>query len=209
MNSTLAVLNQAGQPAGEVTLNPAWLEEVKGDQAVKDTVVAHLAARRAGTAAVKNRKIVRGGGRKPWRQKGTGRARCGSIRSPLWRGGGVIFGPQPRKYGFKLNVKVKQLALRRAFTERLKEGAVTVVADVSVSAGKTKELATLLKTLKLGDSVLVMVTGPVDRKLALASRNLPDVQVSDVSHVNTYELLLFRKLLLTQAALQALGQRLA
>ena len=109
--ASLAIVNEKGAAAGEVTIDESWLEREKGDSAVHDTVVAYLATKRAGTAATKNRKLVRGGGAKPWRQKGTGRARAGSNRSPIWRGGGVIFGPQPRSFAKKVNKKVKKLVL--------------------------------------------------------------------------------------------------
>lgn len=207
MEATLTTVNKSGAPAGTVKLDSAWLESEKGEQAVKDAVVAFMAANRAGTASAKERGQVRGGGRKPWKQKGTGRARAGSIRSPLWRGGAVIFGPQPRSFDKKLNRSTRRLALKRAFTERVQEGAVIVLDSLEMAAAKTRDMAALLTTIGAGSEALVVVDELSDT-VVKAARNLPGVEVMKASAVNPYWLLLFKKLVFTQAALDAFGKRL-
>ncbi|MCF7854893.1 MAG: 50S ribosomal protein L4 [Candidatus Pacebacteria bacterium] len=189
-------------------MQSAWIELEKGTQAVHDEVVAFLAMRRAGTASTKTRSEVRGGGAKPYRQKGTGRARAGSIRSPLWSGGGVIFGPKPRSYAKKVNKKVRQLALKRAFSERVAEGAVMVVDEITVAQPKTKAVRELLQSLKAGTDVLV-IPAEVSETLLLASRNMPSVEVMEPTAVNTYWMLLFKKVVFTRAGLEAFVKRFA
>ncbi|MCH2175866.1 MAG: 50S ribosomal protein L4 [Lentisphaeria bacterium] len=206
--SNIDLLDNSGAVSGSVELKDAWLEREKGEQAVKDVVVAYLAAQRAGTASAKNRSAVRGGGAKPWRQKGTGNARAGSNRSPIWRGGGIIFGPSPRKFHKKVNKKVRQLALKRAFTERVDANEVAVVDQISLAGIKTAEVAKLLKGLGLGENVLIIVDS-LDDNLQLSVRNFPKVDVVAVDNINVYQLLLHKKVLLTKAGLEKLGERLA
>ena len=207
MTATLPILDSQGQQVSTVDLLPTWLEHEKGEQAVHDSVVAFLAKRRAGTASTKRRGEVSGGGRKPWRQKGTGRARAGSIRSPVWRGGGITFGPHPRSFAKQINKKVQRLALRRVFTERVAEGAVIVVEDVLVAEPKTKRMVEFLNAVKAGDDVLVLVETPAP-PVSLAARNLPGVLVMKVASVNSYWMLLFKKIVITRAALAVLGSHL-
>src|SRR2546425_3101824 len=153
----LAVKDIKGQGQGELEVKFALIENGKGTQAVHDAVVAYLANQRMGTACTKNVGEVAGTNKKPWRQKGTGRARAGSFQSPLWRGGGVVFGPKPRDFGKKVGRKTKQLALRKALTERLNAGDVLVVDDFKVESPKTKGFVDLLKRFELGGTVLVVV----------------------------------------------------
>ncbi|NOY81165.1 MAG: 50S ribosomal protein L4 [Kiritimatiellaeota bacterium] len=200
--TTLTIRTADGGEAGTVELKSDWLEFEKGRQAVHDAVVAHLAARRSGTACTKTRAAVRGGGAKPFRQKGTGRARAGSTRSPLWRGGGVIFGPHPRSYAKKLNKKVRRLALKRAFSDRVAEGDVVVVDEFVLDAPRTREAANLLEKLGIGEHVLIIVDKMTDN-LRLATRNLPNVFAVDAAGAHTYQLLYYRKLLFTKAGLDA------
>jgi large subunit ribosomal protein L4 len=207
LTSSLPILDSQGAEVGSVELKSHWLTN-KGEQAVHDTVVAFLAGIRAGTASTKNRSQVRGGGTKPYRQKGTGRARAGSIRSPLWRGGGVIFGPHPRSFAKQVNRKVRRLALRRAFSDRVREGAVIVVQDIKVAQPRTREMVALLRALDAGEDVLVLVPAP-EEDLYLSARNLPGVEVMTVEAVNAYWLLLFKKIVVSAAALELLGNRLA
>jgi large subunit ribosomal protein L4 len=157
MATTLPVKTMTGADGATVDIQESWLERIKGEQAVKDSVVAFLARMRSGTAATKTRGLVSGGGSKPWRQKGTGRARAGSSRSPVWRGGGTVFGPQPRSYEKKVNMKVEKLALRRAFTDRIDEGEVILVDELSFATPKTKEMTKFLAAVGAGDNVLVIV----------------------------------------------------
>ncbi|NLE56263.1 MAG: 50S ribosomal protein L4 [Lentisphaerae bacterium] len=208
MATTLPVKTMTGADGATVDIQESWLERIKGEQAVKDSVVAFLARMRSGTAATKTRGLVSGGGSKPWRQKGTGRARAGSSRSPVWRGGGTVFGPQPRSYEKKVNMKVEKLALRRAFTDRIDEGEVILVDELSFATPKTKEMTKFLAAVGAGDNVLVIVDD-YSENVELAVRNLPKVLLLPASAVNTYWMLLFKKVVITNAGLEALGQRLA
>lgn len=169
----------------------------------------HMAEARRGTAATKTRGEVSGSGRKLWRQKKTGRARIGSIRSPLWRTGGTVHGPQPRSYGYSLPRKMRLGALRSAVSQRLREGGLTVVEKLELEAPKTKEFLKVLAGLDLADrSVLVLDEGP-NRNLDLASRNVPRVSFLTTSQVDAYEVLAHQHLLMTEAAAARLGERLS
>src|SRR5437016_18953 len=165
----LTVKDIAGKDQGELEVKFRLLEGGKGTQAVHDAVVAYRANQRMGTACTKNVGEVAGTNKKPWRQKGTGRARAGSFQSPLWRGGGVVFGPKPRDFGKKVTKATKQLALRKALSERLKSGDVVVVEDIRLSSPKTKEFVALLGALAVEGTTLVVASGQ-DRNLSLASR---------------------------------------
>jgi large subunit ribosomal protein L4 len=203
----LTVKDIQGQSQGELEIKFPLIENHKGTQAVHDAVTAYRANRRSGTACTKTMGEVAGTGKKPWRQKGTGRARAGSFASPLWRGGGVVFGPKPRDFGKKVNVKVRTLALRKALTERLKAGDVIVIEDLKLSTPKTKEFAALLKTLGFQRSVLV-VSSDVDNNLKLAARNVPNVVVTGAESLNTYQVLKSDKLLFTRGAIEQVDLRL-
>lgn len=174
---------------------------------VHQAVTAFLAGARAGAKAQKSRSDVRGGGRKPWRQKGTGRARAGTIRSPLWRGGGVTFAARPRHYGQKLNRKMYRAALRSILSELVREDRLTVVASFSLDAPKTRELAAKLKDLGLQD--VLIVTGDEDGNLALASRNLARVEVVTAGRIDPVSLISFSRVLVTEPALRSIEARLA
>ena len=174
---------------------------------VHQAVTAYLAGGRAGSKAQKSRSDVRGGGRKPWRQKGTGRARAGTIRSPLWRGGGVTFAARPRHYGQKLNRKMYRAALRSILSELVREDRLTVVASFSLDAPKTRELAAKLKDLGLED--VLIVTGDEDGNLALASRNLARVGVVTAGRIDPVSLISFSRVLVTEPALRSIEARLA
>src|SRR5437867_11630576 len=167
----LPIKDTKGNNQGELEVKFPLIEDGKGTQAVHDVVVAYEADQRMGTACTKTMGEVAGTGKKPWRQKGTGRARAGSFRSPLWRGGGVVFGPKPRDFGKKVTKATKQLALRKALSERLKAGDVVVVEDIKLPSPKTKEFAGLLGALKVAGTTLVVGDGQGE-KLELAS---PDV----------------------------------
>lgn len=207
MARDLQIVSSDGTPGETFELKDTWLELKRGGQAVHESVVAFLAARRAGTAATKTRAMVRGGGRKPYRQKGTGRARAGSTRSPLWRGGGVIFGPQPRDFSKRVNRKVRALALKRAFSERVEAGDVLVVEDINLAEPKTRLMTDLLSSIGAGQNALVVVE-EVGDNVRLAARNLPDVDVMRQCSVNAYWLLLFHKIVFTRAGLEAFLGRL-
>src|SRR6476619_794643 len=152
----IAIKDSNGQSAGELEVKFPLVEDGKGTQAVHDVVVAYQAAQRMGTACTKNVGEVAGTNKKPWRQKGTGRARAGSFQSPLWRGGGVVFGPKPRDFSKKVNSKTRQLALRKALSERLKAGDVVVVDDLKLGSPKTKDFVGVLSALELKGTTLVV-----------------------------------------------------
>lgn len=209
MTAALSIVDASGAAAGEVALPSDCLEREKGEQAVHDTVVSYLASLRSGSACTKNRTAVRGGGRKPWRQKGTGRARAGSTSSPIWRGGGVIFGPTPRRYDKKVNRKVRRLALRRAFTQRVDAGDVLVLDQLSLSAPKTREMVNILRAIQAGEDVLLVVKSIRENlNVYLATRNLPRLSLMRASSVNTYQILLHRKVVFTRDGLEAFTARL-
>lgn len=208
MTRTLTVKNLKGADTDTVVnIQESWLESEKGSQAVKDSVVAFRSRMRSGTACTKTRSEVSFTGAKPWRQKGTGRARVGSAASPIWVGGGVAFGPRPRSFAKRINKKVERLALRRSFTDRLSTGDVILVDDFQVSEPKTKLLVSILNDLQVGEDVLILVDEYTEN-LALAARNLPTVNLVRASSVNTYLMLLYKKIVITQAGLEALGRRL-
>ncbi len=205
----LPVINITGKAAGEVEFADELLIKTgKGSQAVHDAVVAYMANQRLGTAKTKQMGEVAGSGKKPWKQKGTGRARAGSFQSPLWKGGAITFGPQPRDYSKKINKQTKSLAFRKVLSERLLAGDVVVLDDLKLDSPKTKGVAALLAKVAPKASVLI-VAESVDNNLKLASRNLPDVQVEPADAVNVYELLRFDKIVATKGALAKLQARVA
>ena len=174
---------------------------------VHQVVTAYLAGGRAGTKAQKNRAAVRGGGAKPWRQKGTGRARAGTIRSPIWVGGGRAFAAQPRNYQQKVNKKMYRAALRSVLSELVRQDRLVIVEEFALEAPKTKLLATKLKELEL-DNVLLLNEG-FDEKLYLAARNLPNVGICDASSIDPVVLIRFEKVLVTLPALKMIEERLS
>ncbi len=205
--STIKIFNTTGGEVGDYEIPAELLELEKGEQAVHDVVVAMNNARRAGTACTREKGEVAGTGSKPWKQKGTGRARAGYRQSPVWRGGGVVFGPRPRYYGVKVNKKVAKLAFRRALSEKLNAGDVRVVEQMNVEDAKTKAFAALLKTLGVSAPALVVVDD-IDRNLALASRNVPRVEVVNARDVNVYQLLRYPSIIVNSAGMEQLKARL-
>ena len=205
--SKLNLYTAQGEKAGEVEFADAVLVTDRGEQAVHDAVVAYQANQRSGNHKTKKRDEVSGGGIKPFKQKGTGRARAGSIRSPIWRGGGVVFGPQPRDYSQQLNKRVARLAFARAMSERIAEGAVLVVERFAPAQPKTRLLAELLKKLGVQKGAL-LVTEASDRNLTLAVRNLAKVEVAQAADVNTFQVVRYPQLVVSKAALEKLEQRM-
>ncbi len=203
----LTIKDITGKDQGELEVKFPLVEGGKGTQAVHDTVVAYQAAQRMGTACTKNIGEVAGTNKKPWRQKGTGRARAGSFQSPLWRGGGVVFGPKPRDFAKKVSRSTKQLALRKAMSERLRAGDVVLVDDLKLGSPKTKEFVSVLSALELKGSALI-VAQAADKNLTLASRNVPDVALTTSDSLNTYDVLRPDKLVFTRNAFEQLEARL-
>jgi len=203
------VQNIKGESLEELEINfDAFEDDSKGLQAVHDAVVAYRASQRSGTACAKTRSEVAGTGKKPWRQKGTGRARAGSKQSPIWRGGGVVFGPRPRSFRKDINKKTRKLALRKALSERFKAGEVLVVDQVQMDQPKTKDVIRLLDQLKV-DGTALIVTGEVNANAQLSARNIPYVDVTTSASLNTYDTLKYDCLILTKDALSGLESRLS
>jgi large subunit ribosomal protein L4 len=203
----IAIKNLEGKDQGEYEVKFPLIEDGRGTQAVHDVVVAYRAGQRSGTASTKNVGEVAGSNKKPWRQKGTGRARAGSFQSPLWVGGGVVFGPRPRDFSKKVSKKTKQLALRKALSERLKAGDVVVVDDLKLETPKTKDFIGVISKLDLKGTTLVVSAG-IDKNLTLASRNVPGVALATSDSLNTYDVLRPAKLLFTKSAFQQVESRL-
>src|SRR5512145_3220592 len=201
------VINTENKKVGSVDLNDdVFGGRVKGDL-IHESVVRANAAERRGTHATKNRALVSGSGKKPWRQKGTGRARVGEIRNPLWRKGGTVFGPQPRSYEYQLPKKVEKGALRAALSQRLRDGAVVVVDALTVSEIKTKAAAELLKRLGVEGKALLVDVKPEDR-LALSVRNIDGVRLLASNRISARDVMNTRRVVLTRAALEKLQEAL-
>ena len=202
-----AVRSMTGASMGEVDLPEAFREKSRS-HLLYEVVQSQLASRRAGTHATKTRAFVSGGGKKPWRQKGTGRARAGSSRSPLWAGGATVFGPQPRDYSYRLPARARRTALRAAIADRQRSGALLVIDQIELAEAKTKRVVEMLAALGLAGSVLIVTAGR-DEALERAARNLPRVKVLRCEGVNVADVLRHQSLVLTSAALPALAERVA
>ena len=204
----IPVKNLQGQDQGELEVTVALVEARNGAQAVHDTINAYRANQRSGTACTKTMGEVAGTGKKPWRQKGTGRARAGSFKSPLWRGGGVTFGPKPREFGKTLSRQTRQLALRKALTERLNAGEIVVVAELKLETSKTKGFVAVLEKLDLLDKTALVVIPALEPNLRLAARNLCQVELTTSQSLNTYQMLRYDRVLFTRGAFEQLAARL-
>lgn len=182
-------------------------EEISGGEGrrtlLHEAVLNFLSNRRQGTHATKSRGLVRGGGKKPWRQKHTGRARTGSIRSPLWRGGGTIFGPRPRDYSYRMPRQARKQALYAALAEKIKAGEVLVVEDLKVDEPKTRKMAEIMEALGLRDKSLLIVDGEPNRAVYLSARNIPAVRCKAARDVNAYDLLSHGRVLISRTAMEA------
>ncbi len=205
----LEVIDSSGAAKGQVSVPDAVFGVRFNEALVHQVVVAYLAGGRAGTKAQKTRAEVRGGGRKPWRQKGTGRARHGSIRSPLWRGGGKVFAAKPRDYSQKVNKKMYRGALRSIFSGLVEQGRLLVVEPeaITLEAPKTRELAARLRALGLGDALLV--TEAFDEKLYLAARNIPRIDVREVADLDPVALIVHERVVVTPGVAARIGEWLA
>ena len=205
--AVLKVYDQNKQEAGEISLDPEVFEIPVRPEILHLVVRAQRASWRAGTHSVLSRSMMKGGGAKPWRQKGTGRARSGSNVSPLWRGGAVIFGPQPRDYSFKVNKKVRQLALKMALSARLFDNKLTVINKIELPEAKTKHFAQVAKNLGLKKALIVLPE--VDINLVLAARNIPGIEMCTPEGLNVYDILNHPQLIIMQEAVEGVIKRLA
>lgn len=205
----VAVYNQEGTKVKDTKLNETIFGIEPNNQAIFDMVLLQRASWRQGTHKVKNRTEVKGGGKKPWRQKGTGRARQGSIRAPQWRGGGVVFGPTPvRNYKLKMNKKVRRLALKSALSQKVIDQELTVLDVLTLDAVKTKSMVKILENLEANRKTLI-VMDEVSENVALSARNIPGVKVIDSKGLNVYDILDSTKLFITEAAVKAVEEVLA
>nr|WP_114788257.1 50S ribosomal protein L4 [Lactiplantibacillus plantarum] len=206
--TSVALFKQDGTQNGDVTLNDAVFGVEPNENVVFDAILMQRASMRQGTHAVKNRSARRGGGRKPWRQKGTGRARQGSIRSPQWRKGGIVFGPTPRSYSYKLPKKVMRLALKSVLSQKVLDNSLVAVDSLAFNAPKTKDFVNVLNNLNVDTKTLVLVEED-NEKAALAGRNLPNVKILKAKGVNVLDVANSDKLVVTQKALDQLEEALA
>jgi large subunit ribosomal protein L4 len=204
----VALLNQTGSNVGEIELNDSVFGIEPNQHVLFEAVIMQRASLRQGTHKVKNRSEVAGGGRKPWRQKGTGRARQGSIRSPQWRGGGIVFGPTPRSYAYKLPKKVRRLAIKSALSSKVIDNNIVVLEDLAFNAPKTKEMTSVLKGLSVEKKALI-VTADNNENVELSARNIPGVTVVTANGVNVLDVLKHDKLIMTKAAVQKVEEVLA
>ncbi len=201
--AAIEIINKKGARIDEVDLPDSLFEVAGSTGIIQDVIRQHAARVRRGTASVKNRSQVSASGRKPWRQKGTGRARAGSRNSPIWRGGGVIFGPQPRSFGFTIPKKVKRKALRSMLAIRFQKGQILVIDDLELEAPRTGELAGILNAIGAEGSVLI-ITARRDKKVELSSRNIPQVTAVGIRDLNTFVVAAHQKIVITRDALDHL-----
>ncbi|RID83401.1 50S ribosomal protein L4 [Peribacillus asahii] len=204
----VTLFNQAGSQVGDIELNDSVFGIEPNNHVLFEAIIMQRASLRQGTHKVKNRSEVAGGGRKPWKQKGTGRARQGSIRSPQWRGGGTVFGPTPRSYAYKLPKKVRRLAIKSALSAKALEENILVLESLSFEAPKTKEFAAVLNNLSVDTKALVVTNG-VDEKVALSARNIPGVTVVEAEGLNVLDVVSHNKLILTKSAVEKVEEVLA
>ena len=199
------VYNISGQKVGDMDLSDGIFAVEINKEAMHSAVVNMLANARQGTQSTKTKSEVRGGGKKPWRQKGTGRARQGSIRSAQWKGGGIVLGPKPRSYSYTLPKKVKRLALKSALSSKVLDNDIIVLDDLRLSAIKTKEMAGVLNNLKIDSSVLIVLPA-VDENVVKSSRNINNVKTACVNTINTYDILKFKKFIVTKDAISKIEE---
>ena len=202
--ANVSVYNIEGKEVGSIELNDAVFGVEVNEHLVHMAVVNQLANNRQGTQSAKTRSEVSGGGRKPWRQKGTGHARQGSTRSPQWTGGGVVFAPKPRDYSMKMNKREKQIAIKSALTSKVQDSKLIVVDEFKLDEIKTSKFAQILDNLKV-DKALVVIEGE-NKNVVLSGRNIPTVKVSATNEINTYDVLKYETLVVTKAAVEKLEE---
>lgn len=202
--ATVSVLNMEGKEVGTMELNDAVFGVEVNEHLVHMAVVQQLANNRQGTQSAKTRSEVRGGGRKPWRQKGTGHARQGSIRAPQWKGGGVVFAPVPRDYSFKLNKKEKRAALKSALTSRVNDNKLIVVEDLKLDEIKTRKFKEILTNLKVNKALVVLNEN--DQNVVMSARNLPAVKTALTNTINVYDILKYDTVVVTKDAVATIEE---
>ena len=208
MSKSLLIKNKDGKDIGDYDVPKNLLEYDKGDHAVHEVVVAYQAHQRAGTASTLSKSNVAGSGKKPWKQKGLGRARAGYRQSPIWRGGAVAHGPHPRSYKKKISKKILKLAFRRAFSEKISQSEIILIEDLDLQSPKTKEIYNIYKNLEITRGCLFVVN-EVSQNILLSSRNIENVEVISAELLNTYKLLLFKTVVVTKSAMNVIEKRLS
>lgn len=202
--ANVKVLNMSGNEVGSIELNDSIFAVEVNQHVMHQAVVQYLANQRQGTKGTKTRSEVRGGGRKPWRQKGTGRARQGSIRAPQWTGGGVVFAPKARDYSFKLNKKVKRLALKSALTTKVNENKMIVLENLNLAQIKTKEMQNVLNNINVSKALIILEDG--NKNAVLSARNIPDVKTASVNTINVYDILKYDSFVVTKEAVEKMQE---
>ena len=202
--ASVSVYNMEGAQVGTIELSDSIFAVPVNEHLIHQAVVAQLANKRQGTQSAKTRSEVRGGGRKPWRQKGTGHARQGSTRSPQWTGGGVVFAPVPRDYSFKMNKKEKRAALKSALTSRVEENKFIVVDEMKFDEIKTKKFQTVLNNLNVNKALVVLEEG--DKNAEISAKNIPDVKTARVNTINVYDILKYNTVIATKAVVAAIEE---
>ena len=205
----VTLYNQSGSAVGEIELNDAVFGIEPNKHVMSEAVISYRASLRQGTAKVKNRSEVSGGGRKPWRQKGTGRARQGSIRSPQWVGGGIVFGPVPRSYAYKLPKKVRRLALKSALSTKVLENNILVLDQLTFEKPKTKDFVAFLNNLSVNNAKALVITAEDNENVNLSARNIPGVKVITTYALNVVDILGHEKLIITKDAVEKVEEVLA
>ncbi len=200
------IINKDNENIGKINLSDAVFSAKVKQGVLHDSVVNYLANQRQGTHATKTKGLVSGGGKKPWKQKHTGRARSGSNRSPLWRGGGIIFGPQPRDYSYSLPKKARQLALKAALSAKLADGEMVVIDQLSLEKPRTAEMTSILKKLSLDGKSLLIVLPEYDENILLSARNIPGVSVRKVNDLNPYDVASHSRTLITRKAAEKMTE---
>lgn len=204
----VAIYNTSGEQVGEIDLIDSVFGIPVHQSVLHDAVVAYLANQRQGTHDTKTRGEIRGGGRKPWRQKGTGRARHGTSSSPIWKGGGTVFGPHPRDYSIKLPRKIKRLAMKSALSSRVESGGIVVLEDLRLDQPKTKDMAQILENLKVSKKALV-VTANIDQNIIKSARNIPGIKPTTACFLNVYDVMAHDTLVITREAVNQVEEVLA
>ncbi|MFA9376735.1 MAG: 50S ribosomal protein L4 [Lachnotalea sp.] len=202
--ANVSVYNMEGKEVGTIELNDAVFGIEVNENLVHKAVVSQLANKRQGTQKAKTRSEVSGGGRKPWRQKGTGHARQGSTRSPQWTGGGVVFAPTPRDYSFKMNKKEKRIALQSALTSKVNENKLIVVDEIKFDEIKTKKFLAVMENLKVSKALVVLNEN--DKNIVLSARNIPSVQTALTNTINVYDILKYNTVIVTKAAVATIEE---
>lgn len=205
----VTLYNIAGEAAGEMELNDSVFGVEYNEAVIHQAVVRQMSNERLGTHATKTRGLVRGGGKKPWKQKGTGRARVGSIRSPLWVGGGTVFGPTPRSYAKSMTRKARQLAVRSALSEKLRANELVVLDQIEFDAPKTKSVVQMLGAFKAEGKALIVDGGEKAANTILGARNIPEVKAVTAEGINLYDIIHYTKLFVTKSAVEKIEEVLA